>query len=190
MSTIKGWLAGGDLRSDGAADQVVDMVLSDLKLLPEIIDGLDDARDEVRGRSADVLEKVGRHHPAALSPYLTTLIGVMHEDPVPMVRWHLAMLVGHLLATEVDREAIFQALIARLEDDSVFTISWAIVSLCILARCDPTYAQLTADHIRLLRTHQSRAVQVKVRHAMPLVTNPQSSFPKGWIKSPHLIGSI
>lgn len=186
MSTLRDWLRGGDLRSDGAADQVVQVVLDDLTLIPDIVEGLEDSVDVVRGRCADVLEKVARQHPDALRPHLDGLIRIAADDPLPMVRWHLAMLLGHLAGTETDHERIYHALLARLEDESVFTISWAIVSLCILVRCNPSYAQRSVTAIRRLTAHPSKAVKAKVRHALPLLTNPQIEFPSGWIKSLHL----
>jgi hypothetical protein len=186
MSTILEWLTGDDLRSDGAADQVVDAVLDDLDLAPELVAGLGDARDVVRGRCADALEKVARYNPEPLIPHLNTLIDVSANDPVPMVRWHLAMLLGHLVGTDADHDQIYKALLAMLEDESVFTVSWTIVSLCILVRHDPAFVQGVLDAIRPLSTHLSKAIQSKVRYALPLLTNPQAQFPKGWIKSPRL----
>lgn len=186
MSSILDWLAGGDLRSDGAANRVVEALEHDPSLLPEIVAGLDDRRDVVRGRAADVLEKFARQKPDMLTAYLSPLIGAMDQDPVPMVRWHLAMLLGYLVGNEKHQEQISDALIARLDDTSVFTISWAIVSLCILARYNPAYTTPVLEAIRPLSGHHSKAVRAKVRYALPLLTDPQAEFPAGWIKSETL----
>jgi HEAT repeat protein len=183
MTSILDWLDGGDLRSDGAANPVADAVNKDLKLIPELIDGLHDERDVVRGRAADVLEKVARKHPEEFMPHLNSLLAVLEQAEIPMVRWHLAMLLGHLVPLGEEHESICAALISRLSDDSVFTISWAIVSLCILARSNPSFTQAALHAIRPLSSHSSVAVRAKVRYAIPLITKPETEFPSGWIKS-------
>ena len=110
-------LAGGDLRSDGRSDEVVEKVLADPGLLPELIKGLSVEDDVVRGRSADALEKVARIHYQLYPPYLSLLIRKAKEDEVYMVRFHLVMLFGYL---EVERELkrkIIDTLYYLLNDD-------------------------------------------------------------------------
>ncbi|MGD8864318.1 MAG: hypothetical protein PVI81_01880 [Anaerolineales bacterium] len=183
MSSILDWLRGGDLRSDGAANSVVDAVGNDLTLIPELMYGLSDESDVVRGRAADALEKVARNHPEALLPHLEEITREMNQSQVPMVKWHLAMLLGHLIPLGEKLDTICTALINRLADDSVFTVSWSIVSLCILARSNPAYSQTALRSIRALNSHPSKAVRAKVRYAIPLLTNPTTKFPSGWVKS-------
>lgn len=55
-------LVGGDLRSDGRSNEVVEKVLEDPSLLPVLIKGLCVEDDVVRGRTVDALEKVARTH--------------------------------------------------------------------------------------------------------------------------------
>lgn len=140
--TIISWLQGGDLRSDGEADQVAQVVLDDMDLVVDVLSGLDYPEDVVRGRCADVLEKVARQYP--------------------------------------------DALLDCLEDERVFTVSWAIVSLCILARHDSSYMRMVGDALRSLSNHESTVVRAKVRHALPLLADTERKFPEGWIKSHHL----
>ncbi|MCK4900330.1 MAG: hypothetical protein KAS38_16235, partial [Anaerolineales bacterium] len=63
---------------------------------------------------------------------------------------------------------------------------WAIVSLCIVARLYPVKADQIVNAIALLKTSGSVAIRSKVRNALPVLTNEQAPFPKGWIKSEHL----
>lgn len=184
--TIISWLQGGDLRSDGEADQVAQVVLDDMDLVVDVLSGLDHPEDVVRGRCADVLEKVARQYPDALLPHLKVIFKSLLEDPVPMVRFHLAMLLGHLVGSDTDHELLLRALLDCLEDESVFTVSWAIVSLCILARHDSSYMRMVGDALRSLSNHESTVVHAKVRHALPLLADTERKFPEGWIKSHHL----
>lgn len=186
MNSILEWLIGGDLRSDGAANEVVKAVLNDHQLITEIFHGLEDPRDVVRGRSADALEKIGRELPSLINPQLEKIVQILSADPVPMVRWHLAMLLGHLAATHDKHAVIYNSLVDRLGDESVFTVSWTIVSLCILARLNPVYADSVIREVQSLARHPSKAVQTRVRHALPLLLDPERPFPSGWVKSKHL----
>jgi hypothetical protein len=186
MSSILEWLTGGDLRSDGPANEVVKAVLNDHQLVTELLHGLEDPRDVVRGRSADALEKIGRELPSLINPHLEKIVHILSADPVPMVRWHLAMLLGHLAATPDSQCVIYSALVDSLRDDSVFTVSWAVVSLCILARLSPDYAESVTREVQSLAGHPSKAIQTRVRYALPLLVNPERPFPSGWIKSKKL----
>jgi HEAT repeat protein len=186
MSDLERWLSGGDLTSDGASDQVVEFVRQRRELLPDLVASLKAEDDVVRGRAADALEKLGRSLPEVLVVDLDLYLQRAVEDPVPMVRWHLAMLLGHLSIYPEYRGAITTALMELLDDGSVFTQSWAIVSLCIVGRQDVKVAEKALVKIARLAKSPSAAIRTKVRKAIPLLENPQLAFPKGWVKSAHL----
>ena len=60
MNQLLEWLSGGDLRSDGIPSEVADLVLEQLHLIPDLLEGLEKSEDVIRGRTADALEKVAR----------------------------------------------------------------------------------------------------------------------------------
>ena len=61
MNTVLDWLSGGDLRSDGAADQATEAVLQHPALIGDLVAGLDSPDAVIKGRTAD--EKLPpRHH--------------------------------------------------------------------------------------------------------------------------------
>jgi HEAT repeat protein len=186
MSQILNWLAGGDLRSDGSSNQVADFVLANLHLLDELMVGLRVEDDLIRGRTADALEKIARHHPNQFLPYLIELIQSAKSDPVPMVRFHLVMILGHLSMFDDRVNDITEALLELIQDESVFTRSWAIVSLCIVVRQHPERGEEILGAVAKFRNDPSAAIRAKVRYAMPLLANSDQPFPKGWIKSDHL----
>jgi hypothetical protein len=186
MAQIENWLSGGDLRSDGASDEVAQVIIHNPEMLPDLIASLDAEDAVVRGRAADSIEKVGRILPEAVVPHIDRLITALKEDEVPMVRWHLAMVLGHLAMYEDRADLIETALLERLEDDSVFVVSWAIASLCILAYQYPARLPGIANAIVLFEKSESAALRARARKAMAALTEPGASLPPGWVKSEHL----
>ena len=190
MNQMLEWLKSGNLTSDGLSNEVVRFVKADLNLLDDLVEGLIDDDDVVRGHTADALEKLARSYPERVKKYLPVLIQTAEEDNVPMVRWHIAMIFGYLSVFQDQADEITDALIDLLSDQSVFTQSWAIVSLCIVARLYPAKADQIVNAIAPLKASNSVAIRSKARNALPILTNEQVSFPKGWIKSEHLYSLI
>lgn len=180
------WISGGDLRSDGLADEVVAFVLQHPDLIADLAVGLDAADDVIRGRTADAMEKIARSRPDLLVSYLPQLVAISRSDPVPMVRMHVAMLLGHLAIYSEHADQLTSALFDILDDESVFARSWAIVSLCILARKHPAEREQITIHMTHLKARGSAAIRSKVRNALILLADENAPFPKGWIKSEHL----
>lgn len=137
MSQREDWLAGGDLRSDGASSEVADLDCSQPDLLPDLLGACQSSDPIVRGGAADALEKVGRTKSEAIAPFIESLIDTLAADSVPMVRRHVAMLLGHLATDASLRPRIQQARHSLLGDESVFVACWAITSLCLVAYLDP-----------------------------------------------------
>ncbi len=63
MNDLLELLKGGDMRSDGAADEVAEDVIQNPELFGLLFDGLSETDDLVRGRTAHALEKISRAHP-------------------------------------------------------------------------------------------------------------------------------
>jgi HEAT repeat protein len=186
MNQLLEWLSGGDLRSDGLADEVVAFVLEHPELADDLAEGLDAADDVIRGRTADALEKIGRSRPDLVVGFLPKLVDTARSDRVPMVKMHLAMLLGHLALYGEHRHSLTSALLDLLDDESVFAKSWAIVSLCIIARKYPAEREQIVIRIAQLEPGASAAIRSRIRKALILLANENAPFPKGWIKSEHL----
>ena len=60
MNQVLAWLSGGDLRSDGMANEVAEFVLENPAMFADLYAGLSEVDDLMRGRTADALEKVAR----------------------------------------------------------------------------------------------------------------------------------
>jgi len=176
------WLAVGDLRSDGFSPQVAALVIENPELLPDLLEALAGGQDIVRGHAADALERVSRQHPAWLESHLDPLLSQATGDPLPMVRWHLAMLLGNLAISGVDDRRILPVLVDLLDDRSSFVKSWAISSLCLAGRQDPESRTLALESIASLEQDASIAVRHRAEKAIGLLMNPGWEPPAGWNK--------
>ena len=174
-------LKGGDLRSDGRANEVASMILDDPSLIPEAVKGLSVSDPVIRGRTADVLEKVARIHYEKFIPYLPLLLEKAVDDDVYMVRFHLAMLLGYLEVSGKERRLIVEALFTLLGDESVFVKSWSIVSLTIIGLNEEEHRESIIDHIEPLLNSDSKAVKRKAENSLAML-HSRKEIPTGWIK--------
>ena len=186
MSDIMRWLEDGDLRSDGMANEVAECVLQDLRLLPPLMDGLASANAPTRGHAADALEKVARERPKEVAPYLGTLLKALGRDPVAMVRWHVAMILGYLSSDRRLIPRVAPALLQATRDPSVICRSWAVTSLCLIARQHPEWIGRIAQAISPLVRSPSTALRSRSRRALALITDASIPIPSGWVKARHL----
>jgi HEAT repeat protein len=183
MNRLLEWLQGGDLRSDGLSMEVVRFVLDHPELLPDLMQGLLVEDDIVRGRAADAIEHIAREIPEDLLPNFAMIKEAMLSDPIPMVRWHLAMVLGHLAIDLENPEEACDLLVDCLSDSSVFFVSWAIVSLCIYASLYPDLQEEVLDQIASLGSSPSVAIRSKVINATQVIRDGRKNLPKGWVKS-------
>ncbi len=186
MNQILTWLSGGDLRSDGMADEAAKFVLDNPQIVEDLYQGLSEADDVIRGRTADALEKVARERPDLLIEHLQEIVNLSAADSVPMVKMHLAMIFGHLAIYPGAVGKLIPALFDLLEDESVFARSWTIASLCIIGRKYPQECQRIVNRLSQLQGDHSTAIRSRVKKALIILTEPNAQFPRGWIKSEHL----
>ena len=190
MNQLLAWLKGGTLQSDGFAEQAADFVIQHPELLDDLLEGLESSDNVVRGRAADALERVARVRPLPFVEHLPRLASLARRDPVPMVRWHLAMLFADLIEHKPAAHEIFKALSILLYDPSAFVTSWAISGLCILGRRYPARRPAIVWQLGSLGEDRSAAVRNRVGKALRLLLNDQLPLPKGWVKSPSLRESL
>jgi len=182
MNELLELLEGGDIRSDGHADEVASDVIQNTELFQLLLDGLEeDDNDLVRGRTAHALEKVSRIHPELFKGLLNQLMEQALEDKLPMVRWHLAMLLVNLELSPQETNKVILVLYILLDDESVFVKSWAISGLTILAQQKPDKNRAITTKIKVLKDHKSAAVRNRVSKALKVLEDG-GTLPKGWSK--------
>lgn len=186
MSSFKRWLGAGDLCSDGQANEVADLVTRRPELLPDLIDALESGDPATRGHAADALEKVARSHPKEFVPHLSLLIRAATQDDVGMVRWHLAMIFGHMAMFSETVVRARKALFGLLRDGNAIVRSWAITSLCIMSRLHPRHTPAIVEAVSPLSRDRSAAVAKRAKKALELMTIPTIPLPKSWVRSHHI----
>jgi hypothetical protein len=182
MDDLLNKLKGGTLISDGNADQVADEVLINPRLINFLMEGLKVQDNVVRARTAHALEKISRIHADWFSAHLTLLTMLAEDDPIPMVRWHLVMLLTNL-TTDQNHDHTMDILLNSLEDNNAFVLSWAISGLCILSRRYPHRTTEILKSLRPLCNVHGTAIRTRASKAVQLLENPFLPIPKGWIKT-------
>ena len=129
-------LQGGDRRSIGKVDEVVDQVLGSTVLFEELIDGLLVDDPIIRMRSADAVEKITIVKPEWLTPYKKILIRLAGDSSQQEVRWHMAQILPRLRLNPGERKIIVEILYAYLNDKSKIVVTFALQALTDFAVAD------------------------------------------------------
>jgi HEAT repeat protein len=181
MNIVLDLLREGDLRTDGLANDVVREVRANPGLLELLMEGLESADGAVRGHTADALEKVSRTHPLLLARHLPLLIEQALGDPVAMVRWHLAMILGTLGALGQSTEVIVSALCDLVSDRSAFVRSWALAGLAQIGCQIPAWKGEMVPFVGPLLNDRSIAVRTRAAKALAALEG-RAPMPEGWVK--------
>jgi len=139
MSKILHKLKGGDLRSIGRADEVVQDILRNPSLFGEVFEGMLNDDPLIRMRSADALEKVSLKHPEYLKPYKTRLISEVSKIKQQEVRWHVAQMFPRLEINDRERDRIIKTLLSYIDtSESKIVKTFSMQTLADLAGRDET----------------------------------------------------
>jgi hypothetical protein len=151
-------LKGGHLRSLGRADEVVNDILKDNSLFPDVFSGMMAKDPIIRMRSADVIEKVSSKRPDLLQPYKKKLI----EDIAPIeqkeVRWHVAQMFSYIEIDEDEKRKVVTILERYLSDVSRIVVVFSLQTLANLAKRDVRMRRRRGVIIRLMMKKGSPAV--------------------------------
>jgi HEAT repeat protein len=183
VTDLTDFLAVGDLRSDGLANEVVRIVTARPELLPGLLDALASKNPAIRGHAADALEKVARARVQLFIPHASRLARQAASDEIPMVRWHLAMILGDLSLIPETRGLARRALLRLLRDPSPFVRSWAVTGLAIGSRPSSRLSAAAVRAISPLTSDPSPAVAKRARTAVRALTDPSFRLPESWLKT-------
>lgn len=129
-------LEGGDRRSIGNSDQVVEEVLNDPSLFDLLFPGMLSDDLLVRMRSADAVEKITARRPEYLQPYKETLIKQVAKSDQQEVRWHVAQMLPRLDLEQEERAAATGILLDYLHDESRIVKTFSLQALADFAEGD------------------------------------------------------
>ncbi len=132
-------LAAGDLRTTGAADQAVKIVLEKPHRVVELLEGMVHAAAGVRMRSADALQKAASVQPMLIAPFKERILGIARTATQQEVQWHCAQLIRYLDLGPAEITEAERIMIGYLRNaKSAIVHADAIETLARLAVLDPT----------------------------------------------------
>ncbi len=182
MNRLLSRLEGGSLISDGDANAVADEAAKNQELLSDLLGRLSEPDDVVRARTAHALERISRTKPALLQSHL----GLFLEktgDTMPMVKWHIAMLLGNLATTQEVGGKVLPTLFRLMgESEGVFVRSWSIVSLCVIGKKYPPLRQQILNEVSRYREDKKASIKVKIKKTIACLEKNEP-IPKGWLKN-------
>jgi len=141
-------LGGGDRRSIGRVEEVVEDVLRDPSLFENLLDGMFVDAPIVRMRAADAVEKATANQRHLLQPHKSRLIRLADQADQQEVRWHMAQILPRLQLDPGEKKMVVNILYAYLNDRSKIVVTFALQALADFAAEDQ---KLQPDVVRLLQ---------------------------------------
>lgn len=183
MNNLLKKLSGGDLRSDGRANEVAEEIIKNLQLIDKLFRWLNESDDVIRARTTHALEKISRTNPELLLEIIPLLIKLACEVEVPMVKWHLAMIFGNIPNSQKNLDEITSILIYLLKDKSAFVKSWSISSLAIQGRKNQNKRRKIIASITPLTNYKNASIISRARKALKILENESERIPRTWKKA-------
>ena len=146
MNELLEKLFGGDLRSEGRADEVARELIGNPSPLPELAEGLHNDNKLIRARTCMTMEIISREHPELLAEMVPQLMALAATDTVPQVRWHIAEILGNVPLSAEQIERIIPILIEYLNDKSKIVKYCTAQTLGVIGQAGPLKEDI-ADRI-------------------------------------------
>src|SRR5271167_914248 len=167
-------LSGGDRRSIGRSNEVVDHVLAHPAHLSHVFEGLAVDDPVVRMRAADAIEKITARRPELLRPYKRKLLAIAGSSNQQEVRWHAALIIPRLELTKKERAVALDILFDYLRDKSSIVKTFAMQAIWDLAATDaklksqitPLIEELAQVGTAAMRARGRKILQ-QLKHAPP-----------------------
>lgn len=163
MSDILEKLRGGDLRSIGKANEIVQDVEKNPVLFESVFSGLSDTEAVVRMRSADVIEKITQNKPELLSGYTSKVISILKTAEQQEVCWHMAQIAPRLKCNELEENEIVGLLKKYMLHKSKIVQVSAMESLATIAERNNSILREVIEIIKEQMESGSPAVQSRGR---------------------------
>lgn len=138
MQEIIQKLKGGDQRSIGRSEEIVQDVLDNPNLFGELIHAILIDDPVVRMRAADAVEKITTTNQGYLQPYKDLILDRIAEIEQQEVRWHIAQILPRLEMNKEETERAIEILKGFLRDDSRIVRTFTMDSLAHFAEKDPS----------------------------------------------------
>ena len=162
-------LEGGDRRSIGRSQEVVEHVLADVSLFPALFEGMVSSDPVVRMRAADAAEKVAASRPDLLQPFADRLLDKVAAIDQQEVRWHVAQMLPRLRLTDAERARAVALLEGYLGDKSKIVQTFALQALADLAQQDVSLVPRVIGTLEEMIVAGSPAVRSRSRKLLALL---------------------
>lgn len=160
---ISALLEGGDRRSIGRSNHVVNLVLRQPRRFAELVECLWSDDSIVRMRAADAAEKVSAVRPELLKPYKTELLGLLAETEQIELRWHLAQMIPRLPLAQSERRRAAETLQLYLEDRSSIVRTFALQALADMSRSDRELQTVVREILKESSVRGTAAMKARAR---------------------------
>jgi len=167
MDDILAQLGGGDRRSIGRANEVVEQVLADTSLFERVFRGMSHDDPVMRMRASDVVEKVTRARPDLLAGYSDRVVTLLENTEQQEVCWHLAQIAPRLVCQPEERSRLVSLLKSLLAHKSRIVQVSALDALASFAMESPA---LTKDVIRLIKGQMANGAPSVVARGRKLLS--------------------
>lgn len=161
-------LQGGDRRSIGKSNAIVQEVLAKPALFTVLMHGIvhDDAL--ISMRCADAAEKLSVLHPEWLCPFKALLLNEYSQIDRAEVRWHVAAMLPRLPLTSRERTGAMQLLSAIMNDKSSIVKTFALQAMHELAMQDETLLPQARAQIEHALMHGTAAMRARAKKLLKL----------------------
>lgn len=156
-------LSGGDRRSIGKSEEVVEEILAQTDRFGELFECILNPDPLVRMRAADAAEKITAQRPDLLQPHKDSLLHQVAQIPQQEVRWHVAQMLPRLHLSMHERQEAFAILEGYLLDRSKIVVTFSMQALADLARQDADLLPQVIELIEQLATSGSPAIRSRGR---------------------------
>ncbi|MTI95724.1 MAG: hypothetical protein FH749_09620 [Firmicutes bacterium] len=159
MEQVLDKLSGGDLRSIGRANEVVQEIIDAPEMFGTVFEAIFAEDPVLRMRCSDVIEKVSAAHPELLQGYKDKLLKEMPAVRQKEVRWHLAQMVTYLKLGKQEKLAVMDTLLSWIENEgSKIVIVNSLQTLAEFAKQDYQLRPRVVEIIKLAAETSSPAI--------------------------------
>lgn len=159
-------LRGGDRRSIGRSNEVVEFVLAEPALFEAVFSGMSAGDAVLRMRCADAVEKISARRPELLQPHKSQLIELAANSKQQEVRWHAAQMISRLALNASEHQAVIEILQSYLDDKSSIVKTFAMQALADIATGDATFRPQIIALLKNLVVSGTPAMQARGRRLL------------------------
>ena len=166
INSILELLAGGDRRSIGRSDEVVQLVLQQPGKFAELFQGFYIDDPVIRMRTADAIEKITAVNPQLLFPYKQAILDMVDQISQIEVQWHLTQIIPRLPLDQKEIGKSYSSIEKYLESSSAIVRAFSLQCLFDLSKKDPGYINVTKKHLETELQNPSKAIQSRCRNLL------------------------